>query len=77
MKTSKLLIVVLVMQSLVLIGQWVQRPGQLALAQVPDPGAQRLQIRDELQSLNAKMDRLISILEAGNLQVRVAKPDER
>jgi outer membrane murein-binding lipoprotein Lpp len=77
MKTTKLLGIVVVLQSLILIGQWTQGLGQPAHAQAIDPGAQRLQIRDELQTLNGKMDRLLSILESGKLQVQVAKPDER
>ena len=78
MKTSKLLTVVIVLQGLILAGQWVSGPGLAtpAMAQVSDPGAQRIQMIDQLEVLNDKMDKLIGILESGNLQVRVAPPDE-
>lgn len=77
MNTTKLLGILVVLQLLILIGQWTQGVIQPAHAQALDPGAQRLQIRDELQTLNGKMDRLLSILEGGKLQVRLATPDER
>jgi hypothetical protein len=76
---SKLLAIVIVLQALTLAGQWVTGPATFvptASAQVPDAGAQRNQMIDELKSMNEKMDKLVSIFESGNLQVRVASPDE-
>ena len=32
---------------------------------------------DQLKELNGKMDKLIALLESGNLQVKVASPDEK
>jgi hypothetical protein len=74
MKTTKLLTVVVVLQGLILLGQWLGAPSLLspAQAQVPDSGAQRVQIIEELKALNGKTERLISLLESGKLQVRVA-----
>lgn len=45
-----------------------------AQAQIPDAGSQRFQIIDELKSVNAKMDKLIALLQDGQIQVRLANP---
>jgi hypothetical protein len=75
---KRLLVAVLIIQGIVLIGQWGgQQPVvQTVHAQVPDAGAQRGQMVEELRTLNRKMDRLMLMLEQGNLQVRTASPDE-
>jgi len=78
MKTTKLLIAIVVLQSLILLGQWTgYGPVSPAHAQVPDAGAQRLQIVDELKALNAKMDKLIETLESGKVQVKLAGHEEK
>ena len=51
-----------------------QRPS-VAVAQIPDQGAQMLQLIDETKALNTKMDRLLQLLESGKIEVRV-KTDE-
>ena len=73
MKTTKLLTVVVILQGLILMGQWLGAPSVVspAQAQIPDAGAQRLAIVKQLEALNAKTDRLIGLLESGKLQVRV------
>jgi hypothetical protein len=79
MNHSKLLGIVIVLQALTLAGQWVTGPAvfvQPAAAQVPDAGAQRNQMIDEMKSVNEKLDKLISLFESGNLQVRVTSPDD-
>ena len=77
MKTNKLLTGVLVLQGLILIGQWTGT-GYLttAQAQVPDPANRQMQMIDELKELNNKMDKVVTILQGGDLQVKVVKPDE-
>jgi hypothetical protein len=80
MKTSKLLVVVIVVQSLLLISQWSHKPTMLestAYGQIPDAGGQRQQIIDELKTLNGKMDGLMSTLKSGDVQVKTSKPDEK
>jgi len=79
MNVNKLLIVVIVLQGLILLGQWTARPDLAtpAMAQIPDSGALQSQMVDELRSLNTKMDKLIGILQDGNLQVQVKTPDEK
>ena len=79
MKSTKLLTVVVVLQSLILLGQWLGTPSVLptAQAQVPDAGGQRVQMIKELESLNAKTERLITMLESGKVTVRVSNKEEK
>ena len=75
--TPKWLAVIVALQVLTLIGQWVAVPGATpALAQIPDAGAQREQIIGQLKGTNEKLDKIVSILSGGSLQVKVAKSDE-
>ncbi len=78
MNSSKLLVAVVVLQGLTLAGVWSgngasQLPA--ANAQVIDPGAQRLLQVEAQRETNAKLDQMIELLK-GELQVRVATPDE-
>jgi hypothetical protein len=77
MKTNKMLAAVLALQGLLLIGQWTGH-GNLtaAQAQIPDPANRQMQMVDELKSVNDKLDTLIGMLKDGNLQVKVANPDD-
>jgi hypothetical protein len=77
MKTHKLLAVIIVLQGLVLLGQWTGT-GYLtsAQAQIPDPANRQMQMVDELKNLNSKMDQVLEVLKGGDLQVKVAKSDE-
>lgn len=79
MKTSKMLGFVIVMQAVILIGQWTGQPAvRSAKADVslPNPGERQLAILDELKSLNSKMDHLISITQSGDMKVEVTKVDK-
>ena len=78
MKTSKLFIAVLVLQSLMLLGQWTGS-GSLAPvhAQIPDAGGQRIQLVEELKNTNAKLDKLIELLQSGEVQVKVASEEKK
>jgi hypothetical protein len=77
MKTNKLLAAVIALQGLILIGQWTGG-GYLpsAQAQVPDPANRQMQMIDELKSVNAKLDAMFTLLQGGELQVKVAKSEE-
>ncbi|MCC6238769.1 MAG: hypothetical protein IT448_00495 [Phycisphaerales bacterium] len=78
MNTSRLLVVVVALQSLILLGQWTGLPALSgAQAQVSDPAAQRIAQIDELKAINVKMEKIIGILEGGNLQVKLANSDEK
>jgi hypothetical protein len=43
---------------------------------IPDAGAQRDQIIEQLKATNEKLDRLFALLSGGELQVRLSKSDE-
>ena len=74
---SRLLAVVIVLQGLILLGQWTgTHYGTPAYGQLADPGAQRAAAIDEMKATNAKLDKLIGILESGQLQVKLTTPDE-
>ena len=84
MTTTKLLVAVIVLQTLILISQWSRHgdpaavlTGTPAYGQIPDAGGQRQQIIDELKTLNGKMDQMMGSLKNGDVQVKVAKPDEK
>jgi len=83
MKTQKLLTAILVLQVLTLLNQWFGSPISKAQAQIPDAGAQQLEIINQLKSSNdllkgvdEKLDKLVTIFQSGKLQVVVSKPDE-
>ena len=79
--TSKLLTVVVVLQGLTLLGQWTGQASFTREARaelnLPDPGARQLAMLEELRSLNAKMDKMVGVLQSGDLQVKVAKAEEQ
>jgi hypothetical protein len=80
MKTTKLLAVIVVLQGLILIGQWTGGPSlskAFAGADVPDPASRQMQMVDELKTMNNKLDKLIGLMEGGNLQVKVVNADEK
>lgn len=79
MKIGQWIGILLMLQCMILIGQWTGSGGYVstATAQVPDAGAQRIQMIQELKDLNGKMDNLIRLLKDGNLQVKVANPDDK
>jgi hypothetical protein len=79
MKTSKLLGIVIALQVLLLIGQWVAPSSSTARADIPmpNPSERQLAMLDELKTLNGKVDRLIGLLQSGTVEVKVAKSDKK
>ena len=78
-KTYRLLTVVIVLQGMILTGQWLGNGSYLSSANAQlstDPGRDRQQLIDEVRKTNDKLDKLAEILSSGNLQVRVVQPDE-
>ena len=70
--TTRLLTAVVVLQVLTLAGLWTGQPRvSQAEASIPDPGGQREQMIAELKATNAKLDRLVGLLESGKLEVKV------
>jgi hypothetical protein len=83
MDTRKILSAILVLQVLTILNQWFGGPISTARAQIPDAGAQQLQIIDELKSNNDllkgiddKLDKMVTIFQSGKLQVVLSKPDD-
>jgi hypothetical protein len=78
MKTDRLLIIVIVMQALILAGQWGGPVGSpsVARADIPNPGERQLALLEEARQTNAKLDKLLSLLQSGDLQVHLAKSDD-
>jgi hypothetical protein len=77
MKTPKVLVVVVVLQALALLTLWTGRDVlPVAQGQVLDSGAQRAEAVTQLKAVNDKLDKLIALLESGDLQVKVAASDE-
>ena len=77
MNSARLLAVVIVLQGLMLLGQWTG--GAMlphADAQVPDNLNRSSQRVEELRALNSKVDRLVSLLESGKVQVQVNMPQD-
>jgi hypothetical protein len=72
------LTIVVILQGLILAGQWLGAPSVVAPAhaQIPDAGGQRNEIIAEIRALNAKVEKLSAFLESGKLEVRVAAADE-
>lgn len=78
MKSARWIGVVVVLQGLILLGQWTGGPRiPSAQAQVLDPGAQRIAMTEELKKTNEKLDKLISLLESGKVQVTAVMPDSK
>ena len=74
MNTNRLLAAVLVLQVVTLAGQWGGKPALVSDAHAdlpPDPGAQRAAQTEHLKSIDAKLERLIGVLDGGRLKVEV------
>ena len=77
-KTSKWLGLAVAIQALVLLGLWGAGPStRTARADgIPDAGAQRDQIIEQLKSIDGKLDKLITLLSSGDVQVKVRATDD-
>jgi hypothetical protein len=77
-KNQRMLVIVVALQLLIVAGQWLEGPRMLPTAQAEpfNAGADRQAMLDELKSTNSKLDSVISILNGGNLQVKVVQSDD-
>lgn len=75
----RLLVTVAVLQGLALLSSWTGHGAALpqVQAQVADPGAQRIQMIEELRQVNGKLDKLHDLLRGGEVQVRVVSTDDK
>jgi hypothetical protein len=83
MKIEKLLAIILVLQVITILNQWFGGPINRAQAQIPDAGAQRNEIIDQLKTSNDtlkgiddKLDKMLGLFQSGKVQVQLAKPDD-
>jgi hypothetical protein len=78
MKTNQLLVIVIALQVVMLAGQWLEGPRMLPAAQAEpfNAGADRQVMVDALKSIDSKLDSMVTILNSGNLQVKVQQSDE-
>jgi hypothetical protein len=76
--TAKWLGIVVVTQVLILLTLWGAGPSTpIARADgIPDAGQQRDQMIEQMKATNEKLDKLLALLSGGDLQVKVAKPDD-
>ncbi|HWB53096.1 MAG TPA: hypothetical protein VG722_02855 [Tepidisphaeraceae bacterium] len=75
MNIPRWIVLMLALQTLILLGQWVGQPAlSTAQAQIPDTGAQRQEIIDQLKITNSKLDDLITLLQSGNIRVKTDAP---
>jgi hypothetical protein len=79
MKTNRLLTVVIALQVVMLAGQWLQGPTMLATAKadLPNPAADRQETIDLQKETNSKLDQIVTVLQGGNLQVKVVQSDDQ
>jgi cell division protein FtsB len=74
---TKWLGIVVVLQALILLAVLFGGPSiRTAQAQIPDAGAQRDAMIEQLKASNEKLDKLLNLLSDGHLQVQVITPDE-
>lgn len=74
---SKWLGIIVVMQGIMLLLLLVGAPSPSpAMGQIPDAVAQRDAMIEQMKSTNEKLDKLLALLSGGDLQVKVAKPDD-
>jgi hypothetical protein len=76
MKGNKFLIGAVMVQAAVIIGLWFGPAARPARADIPDAGGQLIQVAQLLTASNAKLDRIIDLLQGGKLQVHVVKSDD-
>ncbi len=78
MKIERMLVVVIVLQVMILASQWVGQPTTPAAhAQNFNPVERQLAILEEAKTTNSKLDKLIGVLQSGDVQVKVVKDEEK
>ena len=78
MKATRLLIVIVILQALTLVSLWKgDALATPARAAVPEPGADRREMVNELKSMNDKLGSLLELMKSGKLEVQVVNPDEK
>jgi hypothetical protein len=70
--TNRLLTAVLTLQVLTLAGQWAGHSNDARADLPPNPAERQIAMTEELKSLNSKMDKLVSLLESGRVEVKIS-----
>lgn len=74
---TKWLGIIVVLQAILLLVVIFGGPTvRTAQAQIPDAGAQRDSMIEQMKATNEKLDKLLDLLSGGHLQVQVITPDE-
>jgi hypothetical protein len=76
--SNKWLGIIVAMQAIILLTLWGAGPSvSTARADgIPDAGSQRDQMIEQMKATNEKLDKLLVLLSGGDLQVKLAKPDD-
>jgi hypothetical protein len=79
MKATRLLLAIAILQALTLVTLWKGDTGftSAAHAALPEPGADRKEMVNELKAMNDKLASIQKLMESGKLQVVVAPPDDK
>ncbi len=76
--TNKWLGVVVALQAVILLTLWGAGPSATTAKAdgIPDAGQQRDEMIQQMKATNEKLDKLLALLSGGDLQVKLAKPDD-
>lgn len=75
---NKLLVGIVLLQGLLLVGQWSGGFARSARADpnLTNPSERQMQMVDELKGVNARLDKLAGLLTSGDVQVKPVRPTE-
>jgi hypothetical protein len=75
---EKILGTIICVQGLVLLGQMTGGTPRSAHAdlQVPNPSERQIETIEELKGVNARLDKVLTLMQSGELQVKMSKPDD-
>jgi hypothetical protein len=83
MNRQNLLAFVIVLQVITILNQWFGGPISKARAQIPDAGAQQMEVisqlktgNETLKAIDDKLDKMLTLFQSGKLQVQLGKPDD-
>jgi hypothetical protein len=76
MNSTKWLTTVVAIQAAMIIGLWFGPRAQPAQADIPDAAGQLVQLNQSATASNEKLDKIVSLLQEGKLEVHVVKSDD-
>jgi hypothetical protein len=75
---EKLFGTIIVAQGIVLLAQMsgsAPRPAHADI-QLPNPSERQIETIEELKGVNARLDKVLSLMQSGEFQVKVSRPDD-